>query len=183
MSIRMTRRRLAGALAVVVLVGGLAGTVALRAAKRASDAAAAAADNAPPVALEFAAFDLTQVTDVKIARWLPVSGTLEPVRQAIVKAKVAGDVVDLKLREGDPVRAGQRLARIESADLASRLSDRMGALESARAQLALADKTRTMNLASAARPVHLAKRFRQRRIELRRRARQRQVRRSPGPAR
>lgn len=146
MSIRMTRRRLAGALAVVVLVGGLAGTVALRAAKRASDAAAAAAGNAPPVALEFAAFDLTHVTDVKLARWLPVSGTLQPVRQAIVKAKVAGDVVDLKLREGDPVREGQRLARIESADLASRLSDRMGALESARAQLALADKTRTMNL-------------------------------------
>ena len=78
------------------------------------------------------------MTDVKLARWLPVSGTLEPVRQAIVKAKVAGDIVDLKLREGDPVREGQRLARIESADLASRLSDQMGALESARAQLALA---------------------------------------------
>ncbi|MGE5089443.1 MAG: efflux RND transporter periplasmic adaptor subunit [Candidatus Levyibacteriota bacterium] len=146
MSIRMTRRRTAGALAVAVLIGGLAGTVALRASRHASDEAAAAAGKAAPVALEFAASDLTHPTDMALGRWLPVSGTLEPVRQAVVKAKVAGDVVDLALREGDPVRAGQRLARIESADLSSRLADRMGALESARAQLALADKTRSMNL-------------------------------------
>ena len=146
MSIRMTRRRFAGAVAMVVLVGGLAGAVALRAAKRASDEAAAARDGATPVALEFAAADLTYVRDTPLARWLPVSGTLEPVRQAIVKAKVAGDVANLTVREGDAVRAGQRLARIDSADLKSRIADRMGALESARAQLALADKTRSMNL-------------------------------------
>jgi len=146
MFIRMTRRRAVGALAGLVLVVGLAGAVALRASKHASDAAAAAAGNAQPVALEFAAADLTHVTDMALGRWLPVSGTLEPVRQAVVTAKIAGDVVDLKLREGDPVREGQRLARIESADLTSRLADRMGALESARAQLALADKTRSMNL-------------------------------------
>ena len=146
MSIRMTRRRVAAALAVLVLVGGLAGAVALRASKHASDEAAAAKGHAPPVALEFTAIDLTHVTDMPLERWLPVSGTLEPVRQAIVKAKVAGDVADLKLRAGDTVREGQHLARIESADLASRLVDRMGALESARAQLALADKTRSMNV-------------------------------------
>ncbi|MDE2359831.1 MAG: efflux RND transporter periplasmic adaptor subunit, partial [Betaproteobacteria bacterium] len=114
--------------------------------KRASDEAAAARGGATPVALEFAAADLAYVRDTPLARWLPVSGTLEPVRQAIVKAKVAGDVADLTVREGDAVRAGQRLARIDSADLKSRIADRMGALESARAQLALADKTRSMNL-------------------------------------
>jgi RND family efflux transporter MFP subunit len=146
MSIRMTRRRVAGALAVLVVVGGLAGTVALRASRHAGDEAAAARGHAAPVVLEFTAIDLTHVTDMPLERWLPVSGTLEPVRQAIVKAKVAGDVADLKLRAGDTVREGQRLARIESADLASRLVDRMGALESARAQLALADKTRSMNV-------------------------------------
>ena len=40
----------------------------------------------------------------------------------------------------------QRLAHIESADLQSRLVDRLGAMESARAQLALAEKTRVMNM-------------------------------------
>ena len=146
MSIRMTRRRVAVVFAVTLLVGGLAGAVALRAAKRASDEAAVARGGAAQVALEFAAADLTYVRDTPLSRWLPVSGTLEPVRQAIVKAKVAGDVADLTVREGDAVRAGQRIARIDSADLKSRIADRMGALESARAQLALADKTRSMNL-------------------------------------
>lgn len=146
MSIRTTRRRVAVVLAAGILVAGLAGAVALRAAKRASDEAATARGRATPVALEFAAADLTYVRDTPLSRWLPVSGTLEPVRQAIVKAKVAGDVADLTVREGDAVRAGQRLARIDSADLKSRIADRMGALESARAQLALAEKTRSMNL-------------------------------------
>jgi RND family efflux transporter MFP subunit len=146
MSIHLTRKRTVGALAALVLVGALAGTVTLRAVRHASDAAASKADRTSAVALEFAAVDLVRVQDLPLAHWLSVSGTLEPVRQALVKAKVAGDVAGLTLREGDAIRAGQRLARIDSADLSSRLADRMGALESARAQLALADKTRTMNL-------------------------------------
>ena len=68
------------------------------------------------------------------------------MRQAVVKAKVAGDVEGLTVREGEAVRAGQKLARIQSPDLEARLVERQGALESARAQLALAEKTRAMNM-------------------------------------
>ena len=144
MNLRMTRRRVVAGLVVLTLVGGLAGAVALRAAKRASangdDAAKAV------VALQFAPADLTYVEQSVLARWLPVSGTLQPVRQAVVKAKVAGDVIGLTVREGEAVRAGQKIAHVESADLQSKLVDRMGAVESARAQVALAEKTRTMNV-------------------------------------
>jgi RND family efflux transporter MFP subunit len=49
------------------------------------------------------------------------------------------------VREGDTVRAGQPIARFDTADLEARLTDRMGALESTRAQLALAEKTRAQN--------------------------------------
>ncbi len=143
MSIRITRRRVLVALVTIAVAGGLAGTVALRAAKR---AAAAAPDPHTPVALQFVAADLAYVERTPLSRWLPVSGTLQPVRQAIVKAKVAGDVVGLTVREGEAVRAGQKIARIDSPDLQARLADRQGAVESARAQLALAEKTRTMNL-------------------------------------
>jgi RND family efflux transporter MFP subunit len=90
--------------------------------------------------------DLTYVEARPLSRWLPVSGTLQPVRQAIVKAKVAGDVKQITVREGEGVRAGQVLARIDTTDLQSKLVDRLGALESAKAQLALADKTRAMNV-------------------------------------
>ncbi|HSC98397.1 MAG TPA: efflux RND transporter periplasmic adaptor subunit [Casimicrobiaceae bacterium] len=141
MTIRMSRRRTIVALILLTSVAGLAGTVALRAAKRGHDAGANAA-----VALQFAPADLAYVENTALARWLPVSGTLQPVRQAVVKAKVAGDLSAFTVREGEAVRAGQKIAHIESADLQSRLVDRLGAVESARAQLALAEKTRTMNV-------------------------------------
>ena len=144
MGIGITRRRISVMLVVVALVAGLAGTVALRASKRA--AAQGLAKGAAPVALEFVAADLAYVESTPLARWLPVSGTLEPVHQAVVKAKVAGDIVGLTVREGEPVRAGQKIAHIESPDLESRFVDRVGAVESARAQLALAEKTRVMNV-------------------------------------
>jgi RND family efflux transporter MFP subunit len=139
----MTRRRIIGGLVVFTLVGGLAGAVALRASKRSDGSAPHAAAPAP---LQFATADLAYVESTPLARWLPVSGTLQPIRQAVVKAKVAGDLAEFTVREGEPVRAGQKIARIDSADLQSRLVDRLGAVESARAQLALAEKTRTMNV-------------------------------------
>jgi RND family efflux transporter MFP subunit len=142
MAIRMTRRRIIGALVLLTLVGGLAGAVALRASKR-SDAAHQVAAPAP---LQFTASDLVYVERTTLSRWLPVSGTLQPMRQAVVKAKVAGDLAEFTVREGEAVRAGQKIARIDSADMQSRLVDRIGAVESARAQLALAEKTRTMNV-------------------------------------
>ena len=138
-----TRRRVVGSLVVLALAAGLAGAVVLRAGKR--DAGRTGA-NAPPVALQFGSGDLAYVESRPLARWLPVSGTLQAVRQTVVKAKVAGDIAGLKVREGEAVRAGQIVAHIDSPDLRSRLVDRQGAVESARAQLALADKTRAMNL-------------------------------------
>lgn len=144
MGIAITRRRVIVSLVAVALVGGLAGAVALRASKRAG--AHDGGDAAKTVALEFVAADLAYVEATSLSRWLPVSGTLQPIHQAVVKAKVAGDVVGLNVREGEPVRAGQKIAHIDSPDLQSRYVDRVGTVESARAQLALAEKTRTMNL-------------------------------------
>ena len=136
-----TRRRLIGAIAGVLIIGGLGGAFALRANKKAEGGPGKGA----PVTLQFAPSDLAYVSPKPLSRWLPVSGTLQPVRQAIVKAKVAGDVRQFTVREGETVQAGQVLARIDTTDLDAKLIDRTGALESAKAQLALAEKTRTMN--------------------------------------
>src|SRR6516164_9507194 len=120
-----TRRRIVGATVLVLVVAGIGGTVAALYAKK------------PAVPLQFLPADLAFVESKPLSRWLPVSGTLQPVRQAIVKAKVAGDVLQVTVREGETVKAGQMLARIDTSDLDARLIDRMGALESAKAQLAL----------------------------------------------
>ena len=137
-----TRRRVVATLVTLLVLGALGGAIAQRVARK-------AAENAPPkeapVALQFAPNDLAYLESRPLSRWLPVSGTLQPVRQATVKAKVAGDVLEVTVREGEPVKAGQMLARIDTTDAEARLADRVGAMESARAQLALAEKTRTMN--------------------------------------
>ena len=145
MAMIITRRRLVGALIAILIVGGVGGAIALRAQKKAQDGVDGPGGKAPPVALQFTTSDLAYVQVRPLARWLPLSGTLQPMRQAIVKAKVAGDVRQITVREGESVHAGQILVRIDTTDLDSKLIDRVGALESARAQLALAEKTRSMN--------------------------------------
>jgi RND family efflux transporter MFP subunit len=127
----------------VVVLGALAASVALRASRSAADAPSG--PGGAQVALEFAAADLAFVEPAALTRWLPLSGTLQPVNQTTVKAKVSGEVLQVTLREGQPVKAGQLIVRFDTADLEAKLTDRVGALESSRAQLALAEKTRAQN--------------------------------------
>jgi len=137
---KVKRRRTIGfVLAMVIVVSAVAGSVALRASKRGQDGKDA------PVALEFAAADVAFVEPRALTRWLPLSGTLQPVDQTTVKAKVSGEIRQVLVREGESVKAGQVIARFDTADLEAKLTDRIGALEASRAQLALAEKQRTQN--------------------------------------
>ena len=138
---RWTRRRVVAVAVAMLVIGAIGGTVAMRIVKKGADSAG----GPPAVTLEFTPGDLARVEAKSIARWLPVSGTVQPVRQATVKAKVSGDVRQITVREGESVQSGQLLARIDTADLESKLIERMGALESAKAQLALAEKNRATN--------------------------------------
>ena len=140
---RLTRRRTVGALVAMLLVGALVGGVVLRASKSGADALGDA--KSAPVALEFAATDLAHVEARSLTRWLPLSGTLQPLNQTTLTSNVSGEIRQVTVREGDAVRAGQVLVRFDTADLQARLTDRLGTLQSSRAQLALAEKTREQN--------------------------------------
>jgi membrane fusion protein (multidrug efflux system) len=100
-----------------------------------------------PITLEFVPTDLTQAETRAIAQRLPLSGTLQPRDQAIVKAKVAGDVKLALVREGETVRAGQLLAQLDSPDLRAKLAEKQANLDAGRAQLAIAEKNRATNQA------------------------------------
>ena len=139
----LTRRRATGALVALLVVGALVAAGVVRLNQR----AAAAPANGPAVTLEFTAADVAAVESRALTRRLPVSGTLQPVNQSTVKSKVSGEIRQVLAREGDEVKAGQTIVRLDTADLEARLADRIGALESTRAQLALAEKTRAQNLA------------------------------------
>jgi RND family efflux transporter MFP subunit len=140
----LTRRRLVGGIVALVILGAIGGSVGMRLAKKDEGSGGKAGAQAP-VTLEFAPSDLVRVELRALSRWLPVSGALQPVRQATVKSKVSGDVRQITVREGETVHSGQVLARIDTADLEARLAERIGALESAKAQLAMAEKTRATN--------------------------------------
>jgi membrane fusion protein, multidrug efflux system len=139
-----SKGRIVGIIVSLAVVAALAIGVGLRVSKRA--AAETPGAGAKAVTLEFAAADLAFVEPAALTRWLPLSGTLQPVDQTTVKSKVSGEIRQVTVREGQAVKAGQVIVRFDTADLEAKLTDRIGALEASRAQLALAEKTRAQNL-------------------------------------
>lgn len=96
---------------------------------------------APPV-LEFAAEDLYTVEPATLERTLAITGTLTPLVEATVKAKVAGELEAVPVREGETVVRGQVVARIDRTELLARVAAREADVEAARAQLVWAEKNR-----------------------------------------
>ena len=73
------------------------------------------------------------------------SGPLVAPQTAMVRAKAGGTLLALTVEEGSRVTAGQTLARIDLAELSSRVAERSANLESARATLAQAERTHASN--------------------------------------
>ncbi|MEO8408270.1 MAG: efflux RND transporter periplasmic adaptor subunit [Oxalobacteraceae bacterium] len=98
-------------------------------------------------ALEFLAGDLIAVTPRDLRQTITVSGALRAVNQVIVKAKVAGEIREVLVREGAAVTAGQILIKIDNSEYQARVAQATGALQAARGQLAIAAKERSNNRA------------------------------------
>ncbi|MCC7327030.1 MAG: efflux RND transporter periplasmic adaptor subunit [Burkholderiales bacterium] len=143
MGVRITRRRVVAAIITLLAVASLAGAIGARWYQKQQERREN--DIKVPVTLEFGPADLASVETRTLSRWLPVSGTMRPVHQATVKSKVSGDVREITVREGDAVKEGQLLIKVDTADLDARLLERQGQLQSAKAQLALAEKTLATN--------------------------------------
>ncbi len=139
---RAVRFRLSGklaALAVVVLAAGLWLASAHRGAPKPAAAAAA------PAPIELAGADVAAVSLTALSRELPVSGSLSPLVQTTVKSKVAGDVLEVTVREGQAVKKGEVLARIDTRYIKATLDSQQANLQKARADLALAKLNRDNN--------------------------------------
>ena len=91
---------------------------------------------------ELADADVAVVEQRSLTRSLPLSGSLMPLVQATVKARVAGDVLEMRVREGQTVRQGEVLARIDVRTLGAQADAQRAALDKARADLALATTNR-----------------------------------------
>ena len=89
---------------------------------------------------ELAPGDVARLERVPLGRRIPVSGSVMPVLQATVRAKVAAEVQRVHAQEGEAVKAGAVLASLERADLAARRDAQLAAVAEARARLDLARK-------------------------------------------
>jgi RND family efflux transporter MFP subunit len=97
------------------------------------------------VTLQFTPADIAMVEMRELQRTLSLSGSLSPVLQSTVRAKVPGEVQKVLVREGDRVAEGQVIASIDPADLKARLDAQVAALEESKAKETLARKNRENN--------------------------------------
>ena len=126
----------AGVLALVAL--GVTRWVINRQAQQKVAVLAQASREAAPV--ELAASDLFTAQVITLAQGLPVSGALKAVNSAFVKARVAGELQGLTVREGDFVKAGQIIARIDVSEYAARVRQAQQLASSAKAQTDVAQR-------------------------------------------
>jgi RND family efflux transporter MFP subunit len=138
---------LAAGIAAAILLAGAGGTYLFL--KKRSKAQAQPV--APAVTLvEFAPSDLLEVRPVDLKTGLQVSGSLRATHSAVVKARVAGELQGLTVREGDAVRAGQALARIDPTEYQARLRQAQQQADAAKAQIDIAQRQSDNNRALVA---------------------------------
>lgn len=137
----MRKTRLFWILLIVALLAAGVGTAALRKPVPVTSSAAG------PASMELLPSDILIVRSSDLRQVLPLSGTLRPVEQATVKARVGGEVRTVLVREGQAVIAGQVLAMMDTTDYIARNAQAGSALIAARGQLDIATKARDNNKA------------------------------------
>jgi RND family efflux transporter MFP subunit len=91
-------------------------------------------------AVELSPSDIFVAQKISLTQGLPISGSVKAVQSAMVKARVAGEIMMLQVREGDRVVAGQVLAKIDPAEYLARQRQAQQQAEAAQAQVDVAQR-------------------------------------------
>jgi len=89
-------------------------------------------EQAPPIVRGVA---LETVKSKPLADSLEVTGTIKARVSAIISARIPGSIVELHVREGDRVRKGQLLARLEAVENAAQAAAASAGIDDARQAL------------------------------------------------
>ena len=116
--------------AIVVLA---AGAFAWKSGAHVATNGRAAAGPSAERPIELIAAELHTIKPRGLVDMVRFTGTTQPINQTIVKARVAGRLAEVLVREGDRVTKDQLLARFEANELQSRVNERQSALDAARA--------------------------------------------------
>jgi RND family efflux transporter MFP subunit len=90
--------------------------------------------------IELTVSDVFNAQSISMTQGLPISGTLKATRSAMIKARVAGELVSLEVREGDAVRAGQIIAKVDPTEYLAKQRQAQQQAEAARAQVEIAQR-------------------------------------------
>lgn len=128
-----------GGVVVLALASGAYRVIDKRQAERAKAAAQTETAKIAPPALVSPA-DVLTVQNQTLSIGVEVSGPIKAANAAFVKARVAGEVQGLQVREGDGVKAGQVLGRIENSESGARLRQAQQQAESSKTQIDVAQR-------------------------------------------
>ena len=136
------------AIAAWLVQGRRAATLAQGAAS--APAAARQASGPAVQRLEVLALDVLRIERAEFTRGIEISGSIKAVNTAFVKARVAAELRDLTVREGDTVRAGQVLGHLDATEFIWRLRQAEQQAAAAQAQLEIAQRQMVNNKALVA---------------------------------
>jgi RND family efflux transporter MFP subunit len=125
---------------VVVLLIAFSVMRALSARKAQQDAVAQAGVAQVQSVVELAQTDVVKAETRQLAQGLPISGSLKAVNSAVVKARAAGELQGLTVREGDTVKAGQVIARVDATEYRARVQQAQQQADAAKAQIDIAQR-------------------------------------------
>ena len=108
------------------------------------------AASASAITLELGAQDVLVARRMPLTRSLDIAGSLKAVNSAFVKARVAAEIDRLQVREGDTVRVGQELGRLDATEFDWRLRQAEQQAGAARAQWEIAQRQFANNKALVA---------------------------------
>ncbi len=123
----------------IIVLALLGGVVRALSNKRAQQAAAAAPASTI-TQIELASSDVMKAELRDITQGLPVSGTVKAVNYAVIKARVAGELKEVVAREGDAVKAGDVLARIDPTEYQRRWQQAAETASAAKSQMEIAQR-------------------------------------------
>ncbi|MBU0746976.1 MAG: efflux RND transporter periplasmic adaptor subunit [Gammaproteobacteria bacterium] len=123
------------AAAIVVVLVGAGGWRAMAARQAQQKALSEAATQRADAPLQLAADEVLAVQKRSLSLGVPVSGSLRAVDSAMVKARVGGELQGLTVREGDSIKAGQEVARIDPTEARARLRQAQQQADAAKSQV------------------------------------------------
>jgi len=103
-------------------------------------AAPAPAGTAPAAVMDIQASALLLVEPQMLVNSLPISGNLKAINTVAVKARVPGELIEIKGREGDSVKAGEVVARLDPTEFQRRLRQAEQQADAAKTQIDIAKR-------------------------------------------